>query len=256
MNSRIIVVEDELFIARDIKEILEEEGFEVTVNVTSVEQATELIEALNPILVLVDINLNRSKDGVDLGHYLLNKDRIPFIYITSFTDKLTMDRVKETRPYGFIVKPFKTIDILTNVALVLNNYQYKSIDVLRMEEPANDEVPYRIKETINFINQNIHERIEINDLIKITKWKTHHFIRTFTQTIGVTPYQYILNRKVERAKILMDDEQYTITDIGYMLGFQSYTNFAKAFKRATEYSPKEFKKLMKANKAAKEQTLK
>ena len=51
----------------------------------------------------------------------------------------------------------------------------------------------------------------------------------------------------------MDNDQYTITDIGYMLGFQSYTNFAKAFKRATEYSPKEFKKLMKANKAANEQ---
>ena len=90
-------------------------------------------------------------------------------------------------------------------------------------------------------------------MIKITKWKIHHFIRTFTQTVGVTPYQYILNRKVERAKILMDNDQYTITDIGYMLGFQSYTNFAKAFKRATEYSPKEFKKLMKANKAANEQ---
>ena len=254
MNSRIIVVEDELFIARDIKEILEEEGYEVTVNVTSVEQAIELIEETNPALVLVDINLNRSKDGVDLGHYLLNKDRIPFIYITSFTDKLTMDRVKETRPYGFIVKPFKTIDILTNVALALNNYQYKSIDVLRMKEPANDEVPYRIKETINYINQNIHEKIEIDDLIKITKWKTHHFIRTFTQTIGVTPYQYILNRKIERAKILMDDDQYSITDIGYMLGFQSYTNFAKAFRRSTEYSPREFKKLMIANKATKEQS--
>ena len=124
MNSRIIVVEDELFIARDIKEILEEEGYEVAINVSSVEQAIGLIEETNPALVLVDINLNRSKDGVDLGHYLLNKDRIPFIYITSFTDKLTMDRVKETRPYGFIVKPFKTIDILTTVALVLNNYQY------------------------------------------------------------------------------------------------------------------------------------
>lgn len=252
MNSRIVVVEDELFIARDIKEILEEEGYEVTVNVTSVEQAIELIEVLNPILVLIDINLNRSKDGVDLGHYLLNKDRIPFIYITSFTDKLTMDRVKETRPYGFIVKPFKTIDILTNVALVLNNYQYKSLDVLRMEKPAHDEVPFRIKETINYINQNIHERIEINDLIKITKWKTHHFIRSFTKTVGITPYQYILNRKVERAITLMEDDQYTITDIGYMLGFQSYTNFAKAFKRATEYSPKEYKNLIKANKAAKE----
>lgn len=107
MKQTIVVVEDELLIALDIKEILNEQGYEVIINVTSVEKAIAIIEEHDPILVLIDINLKQDKDGIELGQYLLIKDKIPYIYLTSYHDKLTLDRVKDTRPHGYIVKPLK-----------------------------------------------------------------------------------------------------------------------------------------------------
>ena len=68
----ILVVEDELIIALDIKEILEQEGYNVIIN-TTVTQAIIAIEAHSPALVLISTNLNQEKDGVNLGEYLFQK---------------------------------------------------------------------------------------------------------------------------------------------------------------------------------------
>jgi DNA-binding response OmpR family regulator len=128
MNTKILVVEDEVVIAMQIKSILEEEGYEVVINIYSVEAAIQHIEAETPMLVLIDINLNKYKDGVDLGRYLLERGNIPYIYITSYSSKTTLDRVNETRPHGYIVKPFKPSDLVSTISIVLNNYKHREID--------------------------------------------------------------------------------------------------------------------------------
>ncbi len=249
MKQTIIVVEDEILIAFDIKEILEEEGFNVIINVVTVAQAIEFIETEKPSLVLIDINLKNNDDGVELGHYLLKKDSIPFIYITSNTDKVTLDRVKETRPYGFIVKPFKPIDIKTTVSIILNNYRHKNVDPMRLSEPIKNDIPFRIREIINYINKNVFEKIEIDDLVALTEWKKHHFIRTFTSYLNVTPYQYILKIKIDKAKSLISETNQPITEISQDLGFQSYSNFCIAFKKLNnDENPESFRKKAIANK--------
>lgn len=248
MIPTILIVEDELLIALDIKGILSEEGYNSIINVVTVEQAIQVIEEENPVLVLIDINLKQDKDGTDLGQYLLEKDRIPFIYITSYADKTTMDRVKDTRPYGYIVKPFKSIDIKTTVSLVLSNYKHRFIDIVRTETPINDDIPFIIKETITYINKNISEKLEISDLAKITRWKESHFIRIFKKYVGMTPYQYILSRKIEKAKTLISETSIPIVEISYELGFLSHSNFCIAFKKYSGKTPEEYRKLCQLQK--------
>jgi two-component SAPR family response regulator len=68
----------------DIKEILKLEGYKVIFNVPSVDKAITIIEEINPILVLIDINLKEIKDGIKLAEFLLIKGKIPFIYLTSY----------------------------------------------------------------------------------------------------------------------------------------------------------------------------
>ncbi len=70
-RETILIVEDELLIAMDIKGILEEEDYNVISNVVSVEEAMECINNVNPQLVLIDINLKENQTGIDLGNYLL-----------------------------------------------------------------------------------------------------------------------------------------------------------------------------------------
>ena len=102
-------------------------------------------------------------------------------------------------------------------------------------------MPYVIKKVINYIDKNINNKIEIEELVNLTNWKKHHFIRTFSDYIGITPYHYVLISKIEQAKILLADEKLKLEFIAYDLGFQSYVNFARTFKNYTLLSPKEYR---------------
>lgn len=249
MKKTILIVEDELLIAFDLKEILEEEGYNAIMNIVKVDQAIQFIESENPSLILIDIHLKDKDDGVEIGQYLLKKDTIPFIYITSNSDNITLQRVKETRPHGFIVKPFKPIDVKTTVSIVLNNYQHKNIDPVRSVEPPKDDAPFRIREVVNYINKKITEKIEIDNLVALTQWQKHHFIRMFSKYMNITPYQYILKAKIEKAKALITDTNQPISEISQDLGFESYSNFCIAFKKLNENeNPDAYKKRIIAQK--------
>lgn len=242
MKSKILVVEDEALIAMHIKAILEEVDYEVFINTNSVEAAIAHIEADCPNIVLIDINLNKNKDGVELGRYLLEKNCIPYLYITSCVDNITLDRVKETRPNGYIVKPFKTSDLISNIAIILNNHSYKKIDLHKVADAPVETTPYRLKQVVQYINDNIDKKLEIDELAELTGWRRHHFIKLFIKYLAVAPYQYILSRKIEKSKSLLLDTNIPINQIAFDLGFKSYSNFCNAFKKNNEEVPLDYRR--------------
>lgn len=242
-----LIVEDELIIALDIKEILNEEGYDAIINIVSVEAAIVAIENSSPDLVLIDINLKQDKDGIDLGKYLLQKDKIPFIYITSYSDKSTLDRVSLTRPYGYVVKPFKPEDLKATVSVVINNFKHRNIDVLRREIEINSDIPFILKQSIDYINENLTEKVTVADLVKQTRWSSQHFNRLFTQYVGMTPYQYIMQKKIEKAKILITEFNMPITQVSYELGFKAHSNFCTLFKKVTGKTAENYRKWHEVN---------
>jgi YesN/AraC family two-component response regulator len=242
MKPLILIVEDELIIALHIKEILKEEGFDEIINVDNVNDAITTIENLNPSLVLIDISLRQDKDGVHLGAFLLERDKIPFIYITSYSDKSTLERVRETRPYGYIVKPFKPTDLKSTVDIVLHNFKHRNIDVLRQDKEISNDIPFILKQSLKYINDNINEKIKISDLANQTRWESQHFNRLFTQYIGSTPYKYIMDKKIEKAKTLLIETKIPIVQLSFDLGFKSHSNFCSIFKKVTGKTPENFRK--------------
>jgi len=128
-NKKILIVEDEPLIADDIAFILEDEGYNIIGKAIDTEEAIELIDMNTPDLVLLDISLDDDEDGVDLAHKINKKYHIPFIFITSHSDRLTINRVKKTNPCGFIVKPFKAAEIISTVAISLYKSQKSSVPI-------------------------------------------------------------------------------------------------------------------------------
>lgn len=248
MGKKILIVEDDYIIQAHLKRILINEGYEILPLVDSVTDALNIIESSAPDLVLIDIKLSRGKSGTELGKLLLAKDTIPYLYITSYYDKLTMEDVKETRPHGFITKPFKPSDIITTVEIVLNNFKYKKVDITRSTEEIENDIPFRIKSVINYINENIGEKIEIETLAHLTKWKKQHFTKVFSQYMGVPPYKFILECKIEKAKHLLVNTDLSIAAVAEELGFSSSANFCTAFKNTVESTPEAFRKKYNANK--------
>jgi DNA-binding LytR/AlgR family response regulator len=118
-KPKILIVEDEPIIASDIEMILESLNYEVTGVTEDAESALISIEKNPPDLILLDINIEGDTDGILLAQDINEKYQIPFVYLTSNADKLTINRVKRTQPAGFIVKPFSEKDLQSNIEIAL-----------------------------------------------------------------------------------------------------------------------------------------
>ena len=121
MKEKVVIVEDEFIVANDLKITLKKAGYEVCGIASSVEQARQLIDAKKPNWVVLDIILKGDLTGIDLAWELL-ESKIPFLYISANTNNSILEAVKETRPYGFLVKPFREKDLL--VMLDIARYKY------------------------------------------------------------------------------------------------------------------------------------
>lgn len=118
-NTRILVVEDESIVAKDIQNTLIKLGYEVPATASSAASAYEKLEMIKPDLVFLDIKLKGEEDGIHIAEHIKEKYNIPVIFLTSYVDQATLDRAKVTEPYGYIVKPFNESDLKTTVEMAL-----------------------------------------------------------------------------------------------------------------------------------------
>ncbi len=119
---KILVVEDESIVAKDIQKSLEKLGYEVPATASSAPAAYERLEEIQPDLVFLDIKLKGEEDGIHIAEHIKEKYNIPVIFLTSYVDQETLDRAKVTEPYGYIVKPFNDSDLKTTVEMALFKY--------------------------------------------------------------------------------------------------------------------------------------
>ncbi|MBP6732246.1 MAG: response regulator [Chitinophagales bacterium] len=119
---KIGVVEDEIIIADNICNTLLKLGYSVAGPVISFSDAIDMIEAQKPDLLLLDIQLAGSSDGIELAAYVRENYTTPFIFLTANSDKATIDRAKEVLPYAFLVKPFTPDEIFAAIEIAMTNF--------------------------------------------------------------------------------------------------------------------------------------
>lgn len=115
-NLHVYIVEDEPLIVINLTMALKKNGISIAGSSDEYEEAIEEIKKSKPSLVLLDIQIQSDKDGVDVAMWLEERD-IPFLFLTSQTDPVTLSRVKQTNPLGYIVKPFTEAGLLSNIEL-------------------------------------------------------------------------------------------------------------------------------------------
>ncbi|TFG90237.1 MAG: PAS domain S-box protein, partial [Syntrophobacterales bacterium] len=128
----ILIVEDELIIAKGIEKRLKAMGYAVTDMVSSGEEAVEKALETLPDLVLMDINLPGGMDGVTAAEKIRSRADIPVIFLTAYTDSDTLTRAKTSEPFGYIIKPFQ--DITLKSAIEMGLYKHRMESRLRRSE--------------------------------------------------------------------------------------------------------------------------
>lgn len=106
-KAQIVVVEDEGLVALEIKEGLENMGYEVPYVFSSGEEALAVMESDKPDLVLMDIRIEGKLDGIETAKIIRRNFEIPIIFLTAHSDEKTLQRAKVTESYGYLLKPFE-----------------------------------------------------------------------------------------------------------------------------------------------------
>ncbi len=128
----IYIVEDEPLIVSTIETALRKQGYNVIGDADNAAIALKEINILKPDLILLDIQLEGIDDGIDLA-LELDKQKLPYLFLTSQTDPKTINRVKQTNPLGYILKPFTENGLRSNIELAWHNFNTQDAHFLTLK---------------------------------------------------------------------------------------------------------------------------
>lgn len=135
--NKIMVVEDEWIVADQLCNNLKELGYMVCATASTGAEAIRNVKEKNPDLILMDIVLKNKMDGIEAAEQITSEFNIPVIYLTSYTNQEYIERAKQTKPFGYLVKPFKQGELYANIEMALHKH--------RLEKGVNDYLARLIK---------------------------------------------------------------------------------------------------------------
>lgn len=156
---KILIVEDEMIIAESISDMLEELGYEVLGICIRAKQALDFIKNNPPDLALFDIRLKGEEDGIWLGRQLDESYKFPFIFLTSYGDKATIDQAVSVSPYGYLLKPIDKQNLYSTIEVALRKFG----DFTREDDNEG-----KVLKDSFFVKQNHQNiKVQIEDIIYI-----------------------------------------------------------------------------------------
>jgi PAS domain S-box len=194
MCIKVLIVEDEVITALDIKRSLERLGFEVLSIEDTGNDAICKIEELKPDLVLMDIVLKGEIDGVETTELIKSRFDVPVVYLTAYSDENTFERAKLTEPYGFIVKPAGVYELKCNIENAFYKYKLekklkKQADLLNLTHDAI--IVHDMHDKITFWNRGAEERYGWREK-EVLGRVTHDLLKTeFPDSLEETCDQFL-----------------------------------------------------------------
>jgi DNA-binding NarL/FixJ family response regulator len=126
--ARLLIVEDERIVARNLANRLGDRGYSVVGSVASGEDAITAAATVMPDLVLMDVSLEGTMRGTEAAAILWQQYQLPVVYLTAFSDRQTLDEAKLSMPFGFVVKPCHPEQVHAAIQLALDRYS-REMDV-------------------------------------------------------------------------------------------------------------------------------
>jgi two-component system response regulator LytT len=201
-SIKILIVEDELMVAANLAMILEDKGYEPYDAAGTKEEALKMLEEIKPDIAILDINLHGKAEGIEIGAYIKEHLNIPFIFLTSNSDKDTIDAAKKVNPSAYLVKPFKADDIFAAIEIAVANFSGEEYSAAL--EPENNEEKISIFSGSIFIkSNNRYVKTAIADITYMqavdkyveifTRDKKRYIVRSSLDAIlhKFTPYHFI-----------------------------------------------------------------
>lgn len=165
---KILIIEDERLVAKDIAARLTQNGYSIVGIADNYDAALTLFNEQMPDLVLLDINLKGDKDGIDIATKINSTLPTPFIFVTAQTDTDTLQKAKNTFPSAYLVKPFTTAHLTVSIDFALHNFAFHKKPNDSSDLPDESDKAFYTKQDFVFIkDSNCYIKINQNDVYLI-----------------------------------------------------------------------------------------
>jgi len=231
---KILIVEDEMIIGAKISMLLSDLDYEIAGIIPSGEKAIAHVQSNRPDIILMDISLKGKLDGIETANIILESNNVPIIYLTSNTDEYHFNRAKSTRPYAFISKPFKRLDLQRAIELTLarlsEEYAIEKNDIM-------DDSPFILQDRIFIKDKGKMQKIMIHDVLYVEADRNYCNVYTVSKhfLISITlksiesrlPSQHFL--RVHRSYIVNCAKIESVAE-GYLMIGKKLIPISKSFK--------------------------
>jgi response regulator RpfG family c-di-GMP phosphodiesterase len=164
--KKILIVEDEMIIAQNLKNNLIRLGYEVPAIVGTGEEAINLTEGLLPDLILMDIMLKGNQNGIETAEIIRGLYNIPIIYLTAYPDEQTLSLAKVTLPFGYLVKPVEIQTLHSTIEMGLYKHSIE-LELKEYQEKLEEKVKERTQE-LEFANNALRWDIQVRKEVEET----------------------------------------------------------------------------------------
>lgn len=244
---RVVVVEDENLIARNIAKHIESEnpGFKVVGIYSNGEDALEAIKKQPPSVVFTDISMP-VMNGLELAAKI--HETMKFIKCVIITGYAEFDYVKEALHYNvedYLLKPVDPGELkklLKKIEVSLTDISEDGCTGEKDTALNPEEIVALVKE---YIEKNYKEDLDLNTIAQNLGFSSSYLTKVFNKVENVTPSKYIRNYRMNIAKQLLNDDEYTIAMVASAVGYNDPFHFSKSFKLAIGISPKEYRESLR-----------
>ncbi|TAG88969.1 MAG: DNA-binding response regulator, partial [Bacteroidetes bacterium] len=210
---KILIAEDNLIFANTLELIIDELGYELVGVANNANDLFRLHLAMEPDILLLDIQLNGTKDGIDIAHQIMDsKHPVPIIFMTSTQDNATFERAKATNPFAYLIKPFDALLLQRTIELAF--YKYEK-GLWEEENFVGWEKDMVVKDSL-FVKVEQHlEKVMIQDIMYIDVLTKHTNIYTAKQEYSLRMSLKELYAKLP-AGVFMQINRYMLINVNYI----------------------------------------
>jgi DNA-binding LytR/AlgR family response regulator len=201
---KIGIVEDEVIIAESISILLKELNYSVCQLCGSYDDVIKMLEGEIPDLILLDINLGRSRDGIEVAKYIRQHYDIAIVFLTAYGDKATVNRAKEVHPNAYLIKPFQKDDLYASIEIALRNYELqKAVSETKSDKEAHPKSLF-IKDGEHF------QKINFDDILYLSSDHVYVTVHTIQKKFLVRSTMQEYLEKFDRSKFIRVHRSYVV----------------------------------------------